>query len=99
MVVVDADDCWRAVASVANEDVDVGATRTNRFDVVEPCIVPVVEGTSFSGNHHLTGSKLSPKKVVISSGYSHKNTPFSSIKKAIAHKTNKKERPEKQKHV
>jgi hypothetical protein len=48
MVVVDADDCWRSVASVANEDVDVGATRMNWFDVAEPCIVPVVEVTAIS---------------------------------------------------
>jgi hypothetical protein len=48
MVVVNADDCWHSIASVANEDVDVGATRMNWFDVVEPCVVPVVEVTGIS---------------------------------------------------
>jgi hypothetical protein len=56
MIVVDADDCWRSVASVANVDVDVGATRTNRFDVVESCVVPVVEATGISAGNDVLAS-------------------------------------------
>ena len=51
MVVVDADDCWCSVASVANVDVDVGATRTNWFVVVEPVVVPAVEVAGISAGY------------------------------------------------
>jgi hypothetical protein len=51
MVAVDADNCWRSVASVANVDVDVGATRMNWFVVVEPVVVPAVEVTGISAGY------------------------------------------------
>jgi hypothetical protein len=57
MVVVDADDCWHSVASVANVDVDVGATMINQFVVVVPCVVPVVIVAGVStGNDALASS-------------------------------------------
>jgi hypothetical protein len=57
MVVVDADNCWRSVASVANVDVDVGATMMNRFVVGVPCAVPVVKVAGVSaGNDALASS-------------------------------------------
>src|SRR3984893_14543496 len=57
MIVVDTDDCWRSVASVANVDVDVGATMMNRFAVGVPCAVPVVKVAGVSaGNDALASS-------------------------------------------
>jgi hypothetical protein len=59
MVVVDADNCWCSVASVANVDVDMGATRTNRFVVVEPIVVPVVEVAGVSAGNGALASPAS----------------------------------------
>src|ERR1700730_8011290 len=56
MVVVDADDCWCSVASEANVDVDVGATRTNWFVVVEPVVVPAVEVAGISTGYGVLAS-------------------------------------------
>jgi hypothetical protein len=59
MVAVDADNCWCSVASVPNVDVDMGATRTNWFVVVEPVVVPVVEVAGISaGNDVLASTAL-----------------------------------------
>jgi hypothetical protein len=51
MIVVDADNCWCSVASVADVDVDVGATRMNWFVVVEPVVVPAVEVAGISAGY------------------------------------------------
>jgi hypothetical protein len=56
MVVVDADDCWRSISSVANVDVDVGATRMNWFVVVEPVVVPAIEVAGISARYGVLSS-------------------------------------------
>jgi hypothetical protein len=63
MVVVDADDCWCSVASVANVDVDVGATRTNWFVVVEPVVVPAVEVAGISAGNGVLALSASDSLV------------------------------------
>jgi hypothetical protein len=56
MVVVDVDDCWCSVASVAYVDVDVGATRMNWFVVVEPVVVPAIEVAGISAGYGVLSS-------------------------------------------